>query len=75
VGPAGLPVPEAMVGEGGPGMTEREFLRLNRELHRRQERTREARKRSEPVHIRQVLPGVMDKILHRSEQQRREICG
>jgi predicted transcriptional regulator len=47
-------------------MTEREFLRLNDELHRRQVRISEERKRSEPVHIREILLNVMRAIRQRT---------
>jgi hypothetical protein len=61
--------------EWGYEMKEKKFITLNSELHRRQARIRKERERNEPVHIGQILPGVMNDILRRSEQQRRAICG
>ena len=57
---------------GGPVMTEREFLRLNERLHRRQAAIRKKRRRAEPVHIRKILPGAMDSIRERAKEAKRK---
>jgi hypothetical protein len=51
-------------------MTEQEFIRLNDELRKSQAAIRKARERSEPVHISEVLPEVMENIEQCIMQQR-----
>lgn len=54
----------------GGGMTEKEFRQLNQRLRQRQAALRSSRDRSEPVHIKNLLPGVMDRIRRRMGRQR-----
>ena len=59
---------------GGPVMTEREFLRLNERLHRQQAAIRKKRAKTEPCHISEVLPEVMESIFKRAKQRRRAMA-
>lgn len=54
---------------GATAMKEREFIRLNEQVRRRQAAIRRSREKSEPVRIGQVLPAVMRSICKRTENQ------